>query len=158
MSFKNILVMSEAWMCCLLVPPCSSGLFSSPCCVFLLFSLWLRCVNHSLPAIGWRVCVKKVAREALSQQISLRAEPTSAPTRPPLLLKIKIARAALTRVYFCMYRREAHARFQLQLLSFFSVLKFLFFVVFDFLWKSGHCEVYNSILLISFRLAGYLEF
>lgn len=94
-SFKNILVMSEAWICCPLVPPCSSGLFSSPCCVFLLFSLWLRCVNHSLPAIGWRVCVKKVAREALSQQISLRAEPTSAPTQPPLLLKIKIARAAL---------------------------------------------------------------
>lgn len=59
-SFKNILVMSEAWICCLLVPPCSSGLFSSPCCVFLLFSLWLRCVNHSLPAIGWRVCVKKL--------------------------------------------------------------------------------------------------
>lgn len=59
-SLKNILVMSEAWICCLLVPPCSSGLFSSPCCVFLLFSLWLRCVNHSLPAIGWRVCVKKL--------------------------------------------------------------------------------------------------
>lgn len=38
---------------------------------------------------------QKVAREALSQQISLRAEPTSAPTQPPLLLKIKIAREAL---------------------------------------------------------------
>lgn len=67
--------------------------FLSPRCLFLFFSLWLRCVNHSLLAIGWRAAVKKVAREALVQQTqpreraSERESPAAArspPFAPPL--------------------------------------------------------------------------
>lgn len=35
---------------------------------------------------------------------------------------------------------------------------FFFLVVFDFSWKGEDCKVSNSILLVSFRIAGYLEF
>lgn len=100
---------------------------------------------------------QKVAREALSQQISLRAEPTSAPTQPPLLLKIKIAREALLKSTLYVSQRGPRAsRTWTTFLVFFSLEKY--FSLFDFLWNDEDYKISNSILLISFRIAGYLEF